>query len=121
MTHTPDLTPTLRPVDYHLHQGSIVGEQYHLKDIAAVRKARHADPDEEITVEAWLVAEPENLHDRMAIKVMVGDHHVAHIKRGDNTLLRLRGALSDNGGRLGPFMIEITAGDEWVAPAICFL
>jgi len=59
----------------------VAGESFHSKDIEGLFRGRIPDDGATLEVDAQLVPEPTNLHDRNAVKVMVGSAHVGYLPK----------------------------------------
>lgn len=61
----------------------IVGESHHLKPIRALFGPNLKAGGTEMTATAQLIPEPQNRHDRNAVAVWIGSHHVGYLSRED--------------------------------------
>lgn len=71
--------PQVVPLAYGGGDLDVVGETRFVDNIAAIRKAAGVDPDERLEIDAWVVAEPTNPHDKNAVAIAVPLRGQAHV------------------------------------------
>lgn len=64
----------------------VVGESFHADEIRSLFPARIPEGGQELFLSAALIPEPENPHDRNAVRVAVAGRSVGHLSRGDASL-----------------------------------